>query len=53
MDKNEYAQHGDIVIEDTGYGFRVIPENMKNTQKIIDIKDILVYNTGNKLYIAD
>ena len=32
MDKNEYAQHGDIVIEDTGYGFRVIPENMKNDQ---------------------
>ena len=30
MDKNEYAQHGDIVIEDTGYGFRVIPENMQN-----------------------
>ena len=21
MDKNEYVQHGDIVIEDTGYGF--------------------------------
>ena len=32
MDKNEYAQHGDIVIEDTGYGFRVIPESMKNDQ---------------------
>ena len=32
MDKNEYAQHGDIVIEDTGYGFRVIPENMKNDE---------------------
>ena len=32
MDKNEYAQHGDIVIEDTGFGFRVIPENMKNDQ---------------------
>ena len=32
MDKNEYAQHGDIVIEDTGYGFRVIPESMKNAQ---------------------
>ena len=32
MDKNEYVQHGDIVIEDTGYGFRVIPESMKNDQ---------------------
>ena len=32
MDKNEYAQHGDIVIEDTGFGFRVIPENMKNDE---------------------
>ena len=32
MDKNAYAQHGDIVIEDTGYGFRVIPESMKNDQ---------------------
>ena len=32
MDKNEYAQHGDIVIEDTGYGFRVIPENIKNDE---------------------
>ena len=32
MDKNEYAQHGDIVIEDTGYGFRVIHESMKNDQ---------------------
>ena len=30
MDKNEYAQYGDIVIEDTGYGFRVIPESMQN-----------------------
>jgi iron-sulfur cluster insertion protein len=27
MDKKEYDQYGDIVIQDTGYGFRVAPEN--------------------------
>jgi Fe-S cluster assembly iron-binding protein IscA len=30
MNKAEYEQYGDILIEDTGYGFRVIPENMKD-----------------------
>ena len=30
MDNKEYAEYGDIVIEDTGFGFRVIPENMKD-----------------------
>ena len=30
MDKAEYDQYGDIVIQDTGYGFRVAPENMEN-----------------------
>ena len=28
MDKKEYNQYGDIVIQDTGYGFKVAPENM-------------------------
>jgi len=30
MDKFEYSEYGDIVIEDTGYGFRVYPENIEN-----------------------
>lgn len=30
MSKEDYAKYGDIVIEDTGYGFRVAPENMQN-----------------------
>lgn len=29
MDAKEYSEYGDIAIEDTGFGFRVIPENMK------------------------
>ena len=28
MDQAEYAQYGDVTIEDTGYGFRVVVENM-------------------------
>lgn len=27
MSKEDYTKFGDIVIEDTGYGFRVRPEN--------------------------
>lgn len=30
MSSDEYSQYGDIIIEDTGFGFRVIPENMKD-----------------------
>lgn len=30
MDSKEYNEYGDILIEDTGFGFRVIPENMKD-----------------------
>ncbi|GAA3663559.1 Fe-S cluster assembly protein HesB [Asaccharospora irregularis] len=30
MNTNEYNTYGDIVIEDTGFGFRVVPENMKD-----------------------
>lgn len=30
MSKDDYNKYGDIVIEDTGYGFKVIPENMKD-----------------------
>lgn len=29
MAKEEYDQYGDIVIEDTEYGFRVAPENIE------------------------
>jgi iron-sulfur cluster insertion protein len=32
MDKNEYDQYGDILIQDTGYGFKVAPENMDTSQ---------------------
>ena len=28
MSKEEHEAYGDIVIEDTGYGFKVIPESM-------------------------
>ncbi|MBP3916488.1 MAG: Fe-S cluster assembly protein HesB [Clostridium sp.] len=28
MDQAEYAKYGDVTIEDTGYGFRVVVENM-------------------------
>ena len=28
MNKDEYAKYGDISIVDTGFGFKVIPENM-------------------------
>lgn len=30
MSKEDYDKYGDIVIEDTGYGFKVGPENMKD-----------------------
>ena len=30
MSKKDYDQFGDIEIQDTGYGFRVIPSNMKD-----------------------
>ena len=32
MSEVEYSKYGDVIIEDTGYGFRVIPESMKNDQ---------------------
>lgn len=32
MDKSEHAQHGDISIIDTGYGFKVTPENMNDSE---------------------
>ena len=28
MDQAEFAQYGDVTIEDTGYGFRIAVENM-------------------------
>ena len=28
MDQAEFAQYGDVTIEDTGYGFRIVVENM-------------------------
>lgn len=30
MNKDEYSKYGDISIIDTGYGFRVVPDNMNN-----------------------
>ena len=30
MSKDEYLEYGDIVIEDTEFGFRVIPEKLLN-----------------------
>ncbi len=30
MNKGEYSQYGDIDIVDTGFGFKVIPNNMNN-----------------------
>ena len=30
MSEKEHSEYGDITIQDTGYGFRVIPENMKD-----------------------
>lgn len=32
MDKQEYEQFGDMLIQDLGGGFRVIPENLKDMQ---------------------
>ncbi len=31
MNMADYQEYGDIVIEDSGYGFRVIPENFDGT----------------------
>ncbi|WP_274541877.1 hypothetical protein [Romboutsia weinsteinii] len=31
MDKSEYEQYGDISITDTGYGFKVAPEKMDDS----------------------
>ena len=28
MSEVEYSKYGDVIIEDTGYGFRVVVENM-------------------------
>ncbi|GAA0237643.1 Fe-S cluster assembly protein HesB [Metaclostridioides mangenotii] len=30
MNMADYQEYGDIVIEDSGYGFRVVPENMED-----------------------
>lgn len=30
MSTEDHSKYGDIVIEDTGYGFKVAPENMQN-----------------------
>ncbi len=30
MNEKEHSEYGDITIIDTGYGFRVTPENMKD-----------------------
>lgn len=30
MSGKDHSQYGDITIEDTGYGFRVIPENVQD-----------------------
>ncbi len=32
MSKKDYDQFGDITIQDTGYGFRVMPSNMKDDE---------------------
>lgn len=32
MSTEDHTKYGDIVIEDTGYGFRVAPENMMNDE---------------------
>ena len=44
MDKNEYAQYGDIGIEDTGYGFRVILKVCK-MMTVDAVEDALVVAT--------
>ncbi len=32
MDKEEYEKFGDITIEDTGFGFKIVPGKLDNNE---------------------
>lgn len=32
MDKEEYDKFGDITIQDTGFGFKIVPSKMDNDE---------------------